>query len=86
MEGSAKTTHACQTAYNETLAKFHPWIVRKGAVVAMYAMPTREQLLNKVCLDVDQAIVILPDVLLVVETVYNRTEALYTEHDLHGLP
>lgn len=31
----------------------------------MYAMPTREQLLHRVCLDVDQAIVILPDVLSV---------------------
>lgn len=54
--------------------------------MAMYAMPTREQLLTRVCLDVDQAIVILPDVLLVTQTVYDRTEQLYTDHDLHGLP
>lgn len=83
--------------------------------VAMYAMPTREQLLNRVCLDVDQAVVILPDVLSVsyilliyiyiqyvilepndtiffdyftqvTQTVYDRTEQMYTDHDLHGLP
>lgn len=60
--------------------------MRKAAQMAMYAMPTREQLLTRVCLDVDQAIVILPDVLLVTQTVYDRTEQLYTDHDLHGLP
>ena len=81
-----KTCSACQTAYNETLAQHHPWLVRKGAVVAMYAMPTREQLLKKVCLDVDQAIIILPDVLAVAQTVYDRTEQLYTDFDLHKLP
>lgn len=60
--------------------------MRKAAVVAMYAMPTREALLNRVCVDVDQAIVILPDVLSVTQTVYDRTEQIYTEHDLHALP
>lgn len=86
IENHEKTSNACQTAYNNTLAQFHPWLIRKGAIVAMYTMPTREQLLTKVCLDVSQAIVILPDVLLVAKTVYDRTEELYTVHDLHGLP
>ncbi|XP_046432065.1 ceramide-1-phosphate transfer protein isoform X2 [Neodiprion pinetum] len=43
-----KTSACCQDAYNKTLAKHHPWIIRKGAVVAMYAMPTRELLFKKV--------------------------------------
>lgn len=86
MEANEKASGACQAAYNQTLAQYHPWLVRKGAVVAMYAMPTREQLLTKVCLDVEQAIIILPDVLLVAQTVYDRTETLYSDHDLHQLP
>ena len=44
-----KTCGVCQEAYNSTLANFHPWIVRKGAIVAMYALPTRGGLLQKVC-------------------------------------
>lgn len=46
-----KTCSVCQEAYNSTLANFHPWIVRKGATVAMYALPTRAGLLQKVCSD-----------------------------------
>lgn len=55
-------------------------------MVAMYSMPTREQLLNKVCLDVERAISILPEVLEISKVVYDRTEQLYADHDLHSLP
>ena len=48
LSGPEKTTAVCQTAYNQTLAKHHPWVIRKGAVVAMYALPNQDQLLNKV--------------------------------------
>lgn len=82
---SEKTSTVCQTAYNQTLAQYHPWLVRKGAIVAMYTLPTRDQLLNKVCLDVENAIQILPDMLETTDNVYIRTQQLYTEHDLHGL-
>lgn len=86
LEPSEKTCYVCQSAYNDTLAQYHPWLVRKGAVVAMYAMPTREQLLNKVCIDAERAIVALPNVLESAKIVYERTEKLYTDHDLHTLP
>lgn len=85
LEPNEKTYSVCQTAYNETLAQHHPWLVRKGAVVAMYAMPTREQLLNKVCLDAERALETLPIVLSVIGVVYDRTEKMYSEHDLHAL-
>jgi hypothetical protein len=51
LQDEDKTCGACQEAYNSTLANFHPWIVRKGANVAMYALPTRGGLLQKVCVD-----------------------------------
>lgn len=83
---SEKTSTVCQTAYNQTLAQYHPWLVRKGAIVAMYTMPTRDQLLNKVCLDVESAIELLPDMLATTKCVYDRTQQLFTVYDLHGLP
>lgn len=86
MEPTEKTCHVCQTAYNDTLAQFHPWIVRKGAVVAMYALPTQQNLLKRVCKDLEHALVILPDTLGVIKNVYDRTQNLYTVCDLHGLP
>lgn len=81
-----KTSGVCQTAYNQTLAQFHPWLVRKGAIVAMYTMPTRDQLLTKVCIDVDNAIRILPEMLEVTKDVFDRTHEMYVTYDLNELP
>lgn len=86
IEDHEKTTGICKVAYNDTLAQFHPWLVRKGALVAMYALPTREQLLNKVCQDVERSIALLPDVLHISKVVYERTEQLYSDFNLHELP
>lgn len=83
---NANTCAVCQTAYNETLAQFHPWLIRKGAVMAMYAMPNRDQLLEKVCLDASLAIKLLPEMLGVARQVYDRTQNLYTVYDMHELP
>ncbi|XP_035914203.1 LOW QUALITY PROTEIN: ceramide-1-phosphate transfer protein [Anopheles stephensi] len=86
LEGDEKTNGVCQAAYNDTLAQFHPWLIRKGANVAMYALPTRDQLLAKVCADGAIAIKLLPEMLSVTRKVYDRTQELYTKYDLHGLP
>lgn len=48
LSDSEKTSTCCQNAYNKTLAKHHPWVIKKAAVVAMYTMPTRENLFKKV--------------------------------------
>lgn len=50
LSDSDGTSSAGHEAYTETLAKHHPWLVRKGATVAMYALPTRQDLLIKVIL------------------------------------
>ncbi|XP_055608878.1 ceramide-1-phosphate transfer protein [Uranotaenia lowii] len=82
----ARTNGICQTAYNETLAQFHPWLIRKGANVAMYALPNRDQLLERVCREPSEAIRMLPEMLNVARQVYDRTQDLYTQFDMHGLP
>lgn len=81
-----KTSTACAQSYNETLANFHPFLIRKAANIAMYALPNRDQLLNKVCADVEASIKALPEMLQVTNAVYDRIDALYTKNDLHGLP
>ncbi|PNF32371.1 Ceramide-1-phosphate transfer protein [Cryptotermes secundus] len=88
LQDEDKTCGVCQEAYNSTLANFHPWIIRKGATVAMYALPSREGLLQKVCGpdEVQDAIDILPKMLQVTGDAYDRTQKHYTENDLHGLP
>ncbi|XP_015110948.1 ceramide-1-phosphate transfer protein [Diachasma alloeum] len=82
-----KTSSCCQDAYNKTLAKHHPWVIRKTAVVAMYTMPTRETLLRKVCGDnVQRNVDVLPKMLEVTADIFNRTHSLYDFHELHELP
>ncbi|XP_006564956.1 ceramide-1-phosphate transfer protein isoform X3 [Apis mellifera] len=84
---SDKTSSCCQDAYNKTLAKHHPWVIRKAAVVAMYTMPTRELLFKKVCgSDVQRNVDVLPKMLEVTADVFNRTHNLYEIHQLHSLP
>lgn len=87
LSDSEKTSACCQDAYNKTLAKHHPWVIRKAAVVAMYTMPTRELLFKKVCgANVQRNIDILPKMLEVTADVFDRTHSLYDLHQLHALP
>ncbi|KAI4492330.1 hypothetical protein M0802_009840 [Mischocyttarus mexicanus] len=82
-----KTSTCCQDAYNKTLAKHHPWVIRKAAIVAMYTMPNREVLFKKVCgANVQRNVDILPKMLEVTADVFNRTHTLYELHQLHTLP
>jgi Glycolipid transfer protein (GLTP) len=68
------------------LANYHPFLIRKAAGIAMYALPTRDHLLQKVCFDISESIKALPEMLQVTNVVYDRIEALYTEFNLHELP
>ncbi|XP_033335795.2 ceramide-1-phosphate transfer protein [Megalopta genalis] len=82
-----KTSTSCQDAYGKTLAKHHPWMIRKAAVVAMYTMPTRDVLFKKVCgAEVQRNVDVLPKMLEVTEEVFNRTNNIYDIHQLHDLP
>lgn len=42
------TSGACRIAYDLTLAKFHPFLIRTGARVAIYTLPTKDILLKRV--------------------------------------
>ncbi|XP_012218280.1 ceramide-1-phosphate transfer protein [Linepithema humile] len=82
-----KTSSCCQDSYNKTLAKHHPWVIRKAAIVAMYTMPTREALFKKVCGEnVQRNIDVLPKMLEVTADVFNRTHSIYETYQLHALP
>lgn len=86
LQGNDKCCSACQISYGETLAKYHPWLIRTGANVAMMALPTKQHLLKKVCVDPEKAVLILPDMLLATDKIYDRIQELYTLYDMHELP
>lgn len=79
------THYCCKDAYESTLAKYHPWVVRKAANVAMYTLPSQKELLKRVCQDVPKTIEILPQMLMKTKIVYDRIQVLYTQNNLHNL-
>lgn len=83
------TCTTCQGSYNETLANFHPWYIRKAATLAMHALPSRPDLLKKI-FGTDEsltaALAILPQTLTSCDEVYARVEKLYTDFEFHELP
>jgi len=82
LKDSDYTSAVCRTAYDQTLSHHHTFVVRNGARLAMHTMPTKEQLLIKVCgdskEDIQYAIDMLPKMLEVSADVFNRIENLYT--------
>ncbi|XP_068620487.1 ceramide-1-phosphate transfer protein [Battus philenor] len=88
-DDGVNTCTTCQCSYNETLAEFHPWYIRKAATLAMHALPTRPDLLKKIFGSEEkltEALVVLPQTLQSCDEVYRRVEQLYTDFDFHGLP
>ncbi|KER28620.1 glycolipid transfer protein [Opisthorchis viverrini] len=80
--------------YDTRLAPFHPWPVRKAVSVAVYALPTREQLVSHICenqpvennLNTREACrdAILQDALPAMRAVYDiNTKCLESRNMLH---
>lgn len=87
LKADEKTSEACKTSYQETLAPYHTFLIRKGAGIAMsMGLPTRDDLLEKVCKDVQKSIDSLPEMLKYTDEVYGRIQVLYEKNDLLALP
>ncbi|CAH2042692.1 unnamed protein product, partial [Iphiclides podalirius] len=88
-DDAVNTCTTCQCSYNETLAEYHPWYIRKAATLAMHALPSRPDLLKKIFgseESLKDAMAVLPQTLRSCDEVYQRVQQLYTEFDFHGLP
>lgn len=91
LDDLAATGPAARSAYQATLAKYHPWVIRKTASLAMYGLPNREQLIirafggepggNKALYS--QTMISLAELS---ETAYNITNKLYEDNNLLDLP
>lgn len=87
LKADEKTSEACKVSYQETLAPYHTFLIRKGAGLAMsMGLPTRDDLLSKVCKDVQKSIESLPDMLKYTDEVYGRIQVLYEKNELLALP
>lgn len=48
LQPTESTTKVAQEAYNQTLAKHHPWFIRSGALLAMNLLPCQNTLYHQV--------------------------------------
>lgn len=88
----SSTVNAARTAYSQTLAKYHPWLIRKSVNIATFALPYRKNLIEQVYggiyptggpKEVNENISYLAHI---TDQVFNATQKLYEEHDLLELP
>jgi len=76
-------------AYKESLGNFHPWFLRHTAKLAVYALPSRHELLTKLypgCYNVHKSHEQLHHVSETIQRLYFNVDTLFTKYQLHDLP
>ncbi|XP_060112268.1 glycolipid transfer protein domain-containing protein 2 [Heteronotia binoei] len=77
----------CAAAYQEALAPYHSWWVRQAAALAFMAMPSRRELYSVLCVEKGQhACASLRATVQALSHVYNRTQEVYSAHQMLWLP
>ncbi|XP_059178922.1 ceramide-1-phosphate transfer protein-like [Physella acuta] len=86
-DNSVKFSSAASAAYDDTLSRHHPWLIRKAVHVAMYMLPTRQDLLKKMGVEDNEAgMQGINDLIHELNTIFSVTEELYKRDDLLDLP
>ncbi|XP_041378110.1 ceramide-1-phosphate transfer protein-like [Gigantopelta aegis] len=85
-DDSVRMSEVGSQAYDRTLAKFHPWLIRKGVHIAVYTLPNRKHLLQKMKIPDEKAKEVLVSVIEVGRLIYDETQELYTTNNLLNLP
>lgn len=78
----ANLTQIISKAYEKTISRFHPWITQKAVYAAVYTLPYFKDYLKTAIADVNRIQDISTDA---ERKVYDITQQLYTDNNLHGL-
>lgn len=81
----SRSSDICVTAYDETLAQYHTWLIKKAARFGMRMMPTREVIISYMSSD-ESEIEKFPGYISSVLTVYDITQDIYERHQILDLP
>ncbi|XP_037075912.1 ceramide-1-phosphate transfer protein-like [Pollicipes pollicipes] len=85
-----KMASVCQDSYKRTLAVHHPWLVQKGALLAMYTLGTRGDIVAKAVgedpAEREQGKATLLECVDTMQDVYNTMQGLYEANGLADLP
>ncbi|XP_019746749.1 ceramide-1-phosphate transfer protein [Hippocampus comes] len=83
----SKTSVMCADAYNESLAHYHPWVVRKAAGLAFCVLPGRPAFFEVMNVGPPEKVVaVLGEAVPLISEVYQITEELYAKNNLLNLP
>ncbi|KAM9299681.1 ceramide-1-phosphate transfer protein [Gastrophryne carolinensis] len=83
----SKTSTLCSEAYNNSLANYHPWLIRKTASVAFMVLPDRNTFFQVMNVGTEEDVVnMLGEAMPYVSNVYDCTQELYTQHNFLDLP
>ena len=83
-ESSAKIA---TEVYHKTLGNYHIWLVRKMAAVAMYTLPSRNQLIETMCKhSLTEVEEIIGNVINAEQVVYDEIQKCFSENNLLDLP
>ena len=86
-ERDAKLSGIAAKSYDHTLAKHHPWLIRKGVHIAVYTLPTRIQFMEKLKVDnMAHTEELLGKVAELGLRIFDIVEKLYADHNLLDLP
>lgn len=86
-DNSIKFSGVAIKAYDDTLAKHHPWLVKKAVHVAMYMLPSRQDLLKKMNVnDDEEGRKSLGDLVNELNEIYKVCQDLYAKDNLLDLP
>lgn len=88
MSGNDKISAVTFKAYDETLAQYHKWIIRKAVGLAVYAMPSRQTLSEKMNCggSEEQLKKALGDLVDELQPVYDSVQSVYSDNSLLDLP
>ncbi|CAL1532621.1 unnamed protein product [Lymnaea stagnalis] len=86
-DNNVRFSTAATKAYDDTLAKHHPWLIKKAVHVAMYMLPSRQDLLKKMGVeDNEKGMGGISDLVVELNTIFKVTEDLYRKDNLLDLP
>ncbi|XP_077994479.1 ceramide-1-phosphate transfer protein-like [Glandiceps talaboti] len=80
---SVRIASLAMKVYNKTLAKYHIWIVRKAARIAVYTLPGRKALMETLCKQEPEKVVeLITPVTDAIQIVYDEVQDLYSQYKL----
>ena len=87
MSPDEKTSGVVWKAYDETLACYHTWFIRKAVGLAVYAVPSRQTLFLKMNCKSEEKVRQNIDYLVVeIQQIYDGIQELYIANDILDLP